>query len=154
MEPPIRILIVVKRSATAWREAWDEPQKTITRVLKHLGHNRLVSPDDVYNSSDCRFIAVERWDSRVYIACDLFNTNYNLRDAHLEGENELPVRVVYQRGHGNIITTTEPREIGQLGDQLRSIHDMHGWDEGPPYKIDHANGAYPVYPNPRSVVYR
>lgn len=154
MEPPIRILIVVKRSAPALLEAWDEPQKTITRVLKHLGYARLVSPDDVYDSSDCRFIAVERWDSHVFIVCDLFNINYNVRDAHLDGENELPVRVVYQRGHSNNIKTTELRQIGQLGDQLRSIHDMHGWNEGPPYKIDHANGAYPVYASPRSVVYR
>ncbi|KND90646.1 hypothetical protein TOPH_04717 [Tolypocladium ophioglossoides CBS 100239] len=155
-EPPIRILIIVKKSALAWREAWEEPQKIITQVLRHLKYDKLVSPDDVYNSPDCRFIAVERWDSHTFIACDLFNVNYNLLDAHLDGKNELPIMVVRisQGDHSNIIKTKEPQAISQVNDQIRHIHDMHGWNNGPPFKIDHANGAHPVYFSPRSVVYK
>ena len=159
MESPIRILVIVKKSPLAWRQAWEEPQKIITQVLTHLKYDRLVSPDDVYNSSDCRFIAVERWDSHVLIVCDLFNINYNPDDAHLDGKNELPVRVVRiyeggQGGHSNIIKAKDPQAIGRLGDEIRSIHDMHGWKTGPPYMIDHADGVYPVYHSPRSLVYR
>lgn len=151
-ELPIRILIDVKESARARQEAWDEPQKIITKVLEHLGYNRLVSPDDEYNSSDCRFIAVERWDSRVYIVFDLFNINYNYHDAHLDGKNELPVIMVRQRD--DIIKAKGPQTIRRVGNELRDIHDMNGWDKRPPYKIDHANGAYPVYYSPRSMVRR
>ena len=159
-EPPIRILIVVRKSARttqeAWaratQEAWDEPQKIITKVLQHLGYNKLVSANNEYDSSDCRFLAVERWDALVYIIFDLFNINYNPDNAHLHGENELPVRVVRQRD--GILKAKEPQAIGKVGDELRDIHDMHGWNKGPPYKIDHANGAYPVYWSPRSLVYR
>ncbi|EGU77182.1 hypothetical protein IWW34DRAFT_811353 [Fusarium oxysporum f. sp. albedinis] len=155
MESPVRILIIVKRSALAWQQAWEEPQKLITQVLKHLQYNSLVSPDDLYNSSSCRFLAIERWDSHTFIVCDLFNTSYNPLDAHQEGNNELPVKVVRicQGDQSDIIKAKEPQAIGRVDEQLRSIHDMHGWNEGPPYKIDHADGKYPIYTKPRSMVY-
>ncbi|RKK10493.1 hypothetical protein BFJ66_g17055 [Fusarium oxysporum f. sp. cepae] len=155
MESPVRILIIVKRSALAWQQAWEKPQKLITQVLKHLQYNSLVSPDDLYNSSSCRFLAIERWDSHTFIVCDLFNTSYNPLDAHQEGNNELPVKVVRicQGDQSDIIKAKEPQAIGRVDEQLRSIHDMHGWNEGPPYKIDHADGKYPIYTKPRSMVY-
>lgn len=156
MEIPIRVLIIVKRSPLIWKQAWDEPQKIITQVLKHLKYDRLVSPEDAYSSSDCRFMAVERWDSHVFIICDLFNIDYNPLDAHLAGKNELPVRVVrvYQGPHTNIIKSREPQAIGKVGDELRIIHDVHGWNTGPPYKIDHADGVHPVYRKPRSLAHK
>ncbi|EFY91115.1 hypothetical protein MAC_02786 [Metarhizium acridum CQMa 102] len=155
MESPVRVLIIVKqRSVRLWQEAWEEPQKMISKVLMHLNYNSLVSTDDKYNSSDCRFIAVERWDSVVFIVCDLFNINYNHLNAHLDGKNELPVIIarVSQGEHGYIIKTREPQESKLLGDRVRSLHDMHGWTEGVPYKIDHANGVHPIYYNPRSLL--
>lgn len=155
MESPVRILVIVKKSPLAWQQAWEEPQKLITQVLKHLHYDWLVSQDDRYDSSNCRFMAVERWDSHIFIICDLFHTDYDPLNAHLRGNNELPVQMVriYQGGQSNIIKTKEPQAISEVGEQLRSIHDMHGWNEGPPYKIDHANGKYPVYNSPRSRVY-
>lgn len=41
---------------------------------------------------------------------------------------------------GPLLKSKEARAIGQVGDELRSIHDMHGWNTRPPYKIDHADG--------------
>jgi hypothetical protein len=38
-----------------------------------------------------------------------------------------------------------------LNDQIRDIHDSHGWEQPVPFKIDHANGLFPVYYNPRSL---
>jgi hypothetical protein len=156
VEPPTRILIIVKKGPLVWRRAWEEPQKIITQILTHLEYNKLVSPDDVYDTSDCRFIAVERWDSHTFIVCDLFNINYNPEDAHLDGKNELPVRMVriYESDHRNSIKAKKPQMIDELGEKVRNIHDMHGWNTSPPYKIDHANGAYPIYQNPRSLKYR
>jgi hypothetical protein len=153
MELPTRILIIVKKGPIVWRRAWEEPQKIITQILTHLKYNKLVSPDDVYDTSDCRFIAVERWDSHTFIVCDLFNINYNPKDAHLDGKNELPVRMV-RIYEGDRIKAKEPQTIDELGEKVRNIHDMHGWNTSPPYKIDHANGAYPIYRNPRSLKYR
>jgi len=155
-ESPIRILIIVKKSDPAWLQAWEEPQKTITQVLKHLKYDRLVSPDDVYNSSDCRFIVVERWDSHVFIVCDLFNINYDPLNAHLDGKNELPVMVVRicQGDHSSVVKAKELQAIDRVGEQLRSFHDLHGWNDSPPYRIDHANGVHPVYHSQRSLVYR
>ncbi|KAG4283323.1 hypothetical protein FPRO04_13258 [Fusarium proliferatum] len=155
MESPVRILIIVKKRALAWQQAWEEPQKLITQVLKHLQYDSLVSLDDLYDSSTCRFLAIERWDSHTLIVCDLFNTSYDPLNAHQEGNNELPVKVVRicQGNQSDIIKAKEPQAIGQVDEQLRSIHDMHGWNEGPPYKIDHADGKYPIYIQPRSMVY-
>lgn len=59
------MLVVVKRNAPAWKEIWEEPQKIITRILKHLKYYELVSQNDNYDGSDCRFIAFERWDSHI-----------------------------------------------------------------------------------------
>lgn len=155
MESPLRVLIIVKqRSVRLWQEAWDDPQKMISKVLRHLKYDSLVSTDDEYNTSDCRLIAVERWDSVVFIICDLFNINYNHLDAHQDGKNELPVMTVRvsQGDKSCIIKTNEPREIKFVGDQVRGIHDAHGWAKGLPYKIDHANGVHPIYHNPRSML--
>ncbi|OBS16039.1 hypothetical protein FPOA_13239 [Fusarium poae] len=155
MESPVRILIIVKKRALAWQQAWEEPQKLITQVLKHLQYDSLVAPDDLYDSSRCRFLAIERWDSHTFIVCDLFNTSYNHLNAHQEGNNELPVKLVRicQGNQSDIVKAKEPQAIGQVDEQLRRIHDMHGWNEGPPYKIDHADGKYPIYIQPRSMVY-
>jgi hypothetical protein len=83
-----RLIIVKQRSTRLRQEAWDEPQKMISKVLMHLKYDDIVSTDDKYNSPNCRFIAVERWDSVVFIVCDLFNINYNQLNAHLDGKNE------------------------------------------------------------------
>ncbi|KAH7324257.1 hypothetical protein B0I35DRAFT_423808 [Stachybotrys elegans] len=88
MESPTRILVIVKhKHLDGWKQAWDEPQKIITCVLKKLHYDHLISLDDTYDSSDCRFIAVERWDPLVFLVFDLFNVEYNHLDAHLAGKN-------------------------------------------------------------------
>lgn len=101
-------------------------------------------------------MAVERWDEMIFIVCDLFNTEYNCCDAYLDGMNELPVQLVRIRpGSSNdTIKVREPQVINQVGHLLRDIHDMHGWEDSPPYKVDHADGKYPVYNSPRSLVYK
>jgi hypothetical protein len=46
-ESPIRILITVKqRHPQIWQEAWEQPEKMISSVLKYLKYDNLVSPDD------------------------------------------------------------------------------------------------------------
>ncbi|KAJ9130181.1 hypothetical protein NKR23_g12313 [Pleurostoma richardsiae] len=99
---------------------------------------------------------VERWDSHVFIVCDLFNINYDPLNAHLDGKNELPVMVVRicQGDHSSVVKAKELQAIDRVGEQLRSFHDLHGWNDSPPYRIDHANGVHPVYHSPRSLVYR
>ncbi|KAI9150584.1 hypothetical protein HJFPF1_10358 [Paramyrothecium foliicola] len=155
MDLPLRLLIIVKqRNVQVFQEAWEEPQKIISKVLEHLEYDKLVSPNDKYDSSDCRFIAVERWDSDIFIVCDLFNVNYRHEDAHLHGKNELPVRVVRvsQSDQCYRIRAREAQEIKVLDSQIQSSHDSDGWEEGVPFKIDHANGLCPVYYNPRSLL--
>ncbi|OAA51464.1 hypothetical protein NOR_00057 [Metarhizium rileyi] len=154
MASPLRVLIIVKqRSRSLWQEAWDQPQGIISKVLIHLKYDSLVSTDSEYNSPDCRFIAVERWDSVVFIVFDLFNVDYNYLDAHLDGKNELPVMTVRvsQGDNACIFKTRRVEATKRLGDEIRRLHDKHGWTESLPYKIDHANGVYPIYFNPRSL---
>lgn len=54
-----RVLISGKMSMSPFKNAWEEPQKTITQVLKHLEYGKLISPNDIYDSYGCRFLAVE-----------------------------------------------------------------------------------------------
>lgn len=143
---PMRILVVVKRqkSEQAWREAWDDPGKLITRALRHLKHDELVSPEDEYNGPNCRFMAVSRWDPLTFLAFDLFHTGYNALEAHLEGRDELPITPIHLR-RANKLKSYPPQPIGHVNGVIRRAHDMHGWDARPPYRIDHANGVHPTY---------
>ncbi|KZZ90239.1 hypothetical protein AAL_07340 [Moelleriella libera RCEF 2490] len=155
-EAPLRLLVIVKRGPEVWQQAWDEPQKIITRVLKRLKYNSLISPNNVYDSPECRFMAVSRWDSVVFLVCDLFNFDYNHETAHLEGNNELPVKVVRVRQHRSrdgivIKARAPPQAIARVGEALRDFHRSNGWDVYPPFKVDHANGVWPVYTHSRSV---
>jgi hypothetical protein len=152
---PLRLLIIVKRNSTqAWQEAWQAPKTIISCVLKHLKLDKLASLVDSDDSTGCRFMAVERWDSVVWIVCDLFNDNYKHDDAHLAGKNDLPVKKVYVNGgdSGYIIKARKEREIRVVGDRIREAHDMHGWEDRVPFIVDHADGACPVYDNPRSLL--
>ncbi|KAH7359001.1 hypothetical protein B0T11DRAFT_285551 [Plectosphaerella cucumerina] len=147
---PTRLLIDIKDNGVfSFQQAWDEPQKVITRVLTYLGHDRLVSPDDVYNGNNCRFMALDRWDQRIFMLCDLFNADYNFLEANLEGNNELPV-VVVKISHDTIRSKKIPQHIGMVGTSLRELHDFHGWEKRPPFSVDHANGAYPTFALTRS----
>lgn len=126
----------------------------ITRVLRRLQHKSLVSPDDEYDGPECRFMAVERWDSVVFIVVDLFNTDYNHQDAHLEGKNELPVRVAnvsYRVGQYKVRVRETTQVLGRVGERIRELHDHNGWDQRVPFRTDHANGACPRYSSPRSM---
>lgn len=156
LESPTRILIKVRRRCPGWDQAWKEPQKTITQVLRSLNYDKLITPDDVYNSPACRFMAVERWDSHTFIVVDLFNHDYDYSEAHLPGKNILPVRIVSisQGVDGLRFKAQEPRAIPAIDEELRVAHDHHGWKVEPPYKIDHANGTHPVYWKPRSAVHK
>jgi hypothetical protein len=154
MDSPLRLLIILQQgNAQLLQEAWEEPQQIISKALEHLKYGHLVSQNDRYDSSECRCMAVERWDTAVFIVCDLFNSDYKHKDAHLDGKNELPVRVVRvsQSEHGCRIRARELQELKYLNDQIRDIHDSHGWEQPVPFKIDHANGLFPVYYNPRSL---
>ena len=100
-------------------------------------------------------MAIERWDSVVWIVRDLFNTSYKHEDAHLAGKNELPVKKVYvsRDNGGYTLRVKKEREIGMVGNLIRDIHDKHGWKDRVPFVVDHANGAYPIYENPRSLLH-
>jgi hypothetical protein len=105
------------------------------------------------DTSDCRFIAVDRWDPVVFIVFDLFNIQYDHLDAHLDGKNELPVRVVRisQGDNRYLIKASEAQHIKYLSDEVRNLHESHGWEERVPFRIDHYNGAYPTYYHPRAL---
>jgi hypothetical protein len=154
---PMRILVTIKPRALVWDEAWENTERTITRVLKFLKHDRLISAeaDHKYDSSDCRFLAVERWDAKIFIVFDLFNTDYDYLTAHLPSKNdELPmIHVRISKGSdGDIFRKNTVPQVELMSEELRRLHDHQGWVP-PPYKEDHANGTHPVYWNPRSLVY-
>ncbi|CAG9944603.1 unnamed protein product [Clonostachys rosea f. rosea IK726] len=81
-----------------------------------------------------------------------YNTDYKFLEAHLDGKNELPVNMVRISSRGTIKVEETPRTIDRVDAELGRAHDLHGWDQHPPYMIHRADGAYPVYWNPRWVV--
>ena len=127
-----------------WEQAWHEPQKLITQVLLRLKHDDLVSADHLYAGEACRFIGVERWDSRTYLVCDLFHRDYNPDEAHEHGKNNLPVQIVRisERSNGTRIRVHEPQKMAEVDERLRDAHDMRLLPrERVPYRIDFADTA-------------
>lgn len=149
-DEPKRILVTVKRRApeSTWREAWEAPHKIVTRALRHLKYDRLVSDDEAYDTPDCRLLAIERWDSLLFIVFDLFNTAYDPLTAHMPGTNELPVTMV-RISSKDRPRSYPPQPIGRVGESVRLAHNMHGWEARPPYWEDHADGVHPTYYNAR-----
>lgn len=151
---PVRLLIIIKRSQrNLYEEAWARPRCIITQVLQHLNYDTQSMSNEAYDGPDCRFMAMERWNRRIFIVCDLFNHHYDFLKAHLPGSNELPIRTVYLRDTGGVVDfrVGEFQSIHQVDEALRSLHENHGWEASPPFLVDHADGAYPVYWNPRSL---
>lgn len=152
-QKPTRVLISLRRDRTPdneWQEAWESPQKLVTRALHHLKGDDLISPQDEYASPTCRFMAVERWDPVMFLVFDLFNVEYDFLRAHHDGRDELPV-VPVRLTRGGKLKSYPPQPLGLVNESIRGFHHSNGWDVRPPYWVDHADGAVPTHWHPRSI---
>lgn len=134
---PIRYCIIVNSNHAVWQRAWNDPQAIITQVLRHFQHDELISiisTDGSYDSSDCRLLVVERWQTHTFLVCNLYNSNYDFDNAHLEGNNELPVKMVsIQKSKMKMWWSTAMEQM--VNKALREAHNKHGWETHPPYSV-------------------
>lgn len=71
--------------------------------------------------------------------------------AHLSGENNLPVVAVFFGAHEKAFVAGPPM-ANKVNADLRAVHNSTGVGSEPPFFVDHADGAVPVYYNPRTLV--
>jgi hypothetical protein len=96
----------------------------------------------------------ERWSSRTYIVFDIFHDQYDPSTAHVPGQNDLPVTLIFLSKKGKEESASvgiAPRQIeDKVNNDVRDIHDATRLGSRPPFSVDHMNGNVPCYPNPRT----
>ncbi|POR38381.1 Uncharacterized protein TPAR_01432 [Tolypocladium paradoxum] len=147
-----RVLIDVSPRSRHWTDAWIASEQVVAVALRAIQDK--VSdkvPFDTDTEHDCRLLAIERWNNRTHIVCDIFHDTYDPDAAHLPGQNSLPV-IMVSLGKTETVCASSP--VGKtVNDAIRKLHDSFGWGSRPPFKVDHADGKVPYYANPRSLVY-
>jgi len=150
---PRRVLVSVSRKSPHYSNAWTSCQEVIHVALRVMSEQGMIAstPDDVLQY---QLLATERWDLRTYIVFDMFNELYDPDTAHLPGRNDLPVISVFLHGSGKQDASTAGKPIESwVNREIRDIHNSTGPQSRPPFKIDHANGNVPYYPNPRTCIH-
>jgi hypothetical protein len=114
-----------------------------------MQEKHLVSPDTPNDPCAIKFLATERWDIRTYIVFDVFHDSYDPDNAHLPGENDLPVISVFlsQKESASIAGRPIANKVNR---DIRALHNATGPGSRPPFFVDHADGQVPFYPNPRT----
>ncbi|GIK04693.1 terpene cyclase [Aspergillus viridinutans] len=96
-----------------------------------------------------RFLAVEVFHDRTYMAFDINHHDYNFRTAH-QDKTALPVYVLRRVHKGrNWALVRLPQEDGRLCTRLADLHRAHGYDVELPIVED--NTSMIVHANPRSL---
>lgn len=153
MATATRVFVSVSRKSSHYDSAWDSPDSIVQFGLQVVKENKLLSYD---RPPTPRLLAKERWQ-RIHIVFDVFNDTYDPTTAHLAGQNDLPVIVVYLSGgsrdedenKASIACASLREEVNRT---IRDLHDWNGNGSQPPFAVDHANGNIPTYLNPRSLI--
>jgi len=147
-----RVFVSVSPKSSHFNSAWDSPESVIRFALQILKDSNLSSWD---TPPSHRFIAKERWH-RIHIIFDIFNDAYTPQNAHLPGENDLPVIAVSLSGTSyddqNKISTAPTNLRDEVNQTIRDFHNWHGNGSQAPFAVDHADGNIPTYPHPRTLI--
>jgi hypothetical protein len=144
-----RVAIIVSKRSPHWLKAWASSDEVIAIALKLIHEERLIEFDAQNDASAVRVLAKERWDLRTYIVFDVFHHAYDPDNAHLQGQNELPVILVFL-GREESASVAGTPIANKVNNDIRTIHDATGPGSRPPFVVDHKDGKVPFYPNPRS----
>lgn len=150
-----RVLVKVSRRSPSpsYDDAWKFPEKIIHAAVNLMRECHFLPPDSAPNPL---FVAKDRWSNATRIVFDLFHDTYNPDDAHLPGQNDLPVIVVYftSKGKANPQSIQKAKagvEV-EVNKTIRDLYDMNGFGSRPPFAEDHTNGNVPTYFNSRSLI--
>lgn len=150
---PRRIVVIIKPKNEFFSKAWDSSKEVIEHALRLIGEDSLVSPTGDYsNPSACLFLGVERWDRLIFVLLDIYHDNYQPDEAHLPGNNDLPVISIRLGAKNARVKTAPPPHATRTNKRLEELHDSFGIRSRPPFFEDHANGKHPVYWMPRKSI--
>jgi len=144
-----RVLVVVSRQSPHWLTAWASSDELIDVAFRLLRIKKLIPSDTENDSSTVMFLAKERWDLRTFLVFDIFHNTYNADDAHLPGQNDLPVISIFLGRKESAGIAGRPM-ANKVNADIRALHNATGPGSRPPFVVDHADGNVPFYPNPRT----
>jgi hypothetical protein len=144
-----RVAIIVSKRSPHWLKAWASSDEVIAIALKLVHEEGLIEFDAQNDASAVRVLAKERWDLRTYIVFDVFHHTYEPDNAHLRGQNDLPVISVFL-GAKECASVAATPMANKVNKDIRTIHDATGPGSRPPFVVDHKDGKVPFYSNPRS----
>ena len=146
MQGATRILVIISRASSHW-DTRRQPE-AIEKAIFALAQSHEVLHLDP-ETCNIRFIAEERWDTRVFLIFDINNSHYESSTAHLPGQNDLSVIVVHLSKKETMYQAS-PQTRNKVNNDLRMLHKSSGIGSEPPFDVDHTDGNIPFYLNPRS----
>lgn len=133
---PTRVLVLVRGNS----KYHGEPDSVI---IEHA-----LSILDI-SGAQSLYLAREDWGRTIQFVFDIFHASYDFTTAHTI--HDIAV-VVVSLGEKNerrwFASRPQQKEVNKT---VAHLHDLNGWETRPPYLANHANGAIPVYDNPRNM---
>lgn len=139
LKQPVRMCISLTESSPYW----DAPKSTLEHVLKEIGCGSSCS-------KEAKFLVEQKWEKHVFLIYDFFYADYDQATAHLPEKNRIPVLKVDSRAEMTI-QIAKPAFRARVNRDVAWIHNVNGYDAGPPYLDDHSGGQVPVHKEPRDV---
>lgn len=84
----------------------------------------------------------------MHLVFDLFHPSYDFDTAH-RILHDMPVLVVSLGRNNERRWFAQPAMQEQVNKEVADLHYFNGWDKFPPFYASHAQGAVPIYHNPR-----
>jgi len=147
---PRRVYVKVSNESPYFDVVWTCYNEIILAVVAILKEEKMIHEDAANNSSSFRALAIDRYNTRIFVVFDIHNLKYNFEDAHLEGKNNLPVIAVSLSRERNHVFTASPLLMNTVNESIRRLHDINGFHGELPFREDHAKGCWPSYSEPRS----
>ena len=95
------------------------------------------------------YLAREDWDRCKNFVFDVFHASYNFDTAHQAVE--VTVIMVTLGGKKDSKWLANPILKTQVNEQIAELHESNGWKNQPPFFVNRAGGAIPMYESPRSI---
>jgi hypothetical protein len=133
----VRITVLIYRHNTNYESAWDHTEEIIKLAIGTLHEENFILHKPIAEKDVC-FLKLQMFDSGVTILFDIFYTEFNVKTAHLYGQ-ELPVIVVVMKRRGLCVFEANDKQQSKANWEIRKSFNQSGTGSIPPFRIDFRN---------------
>lgn len=149
-QKPLRVLVIVSQRSALWSKARESAEDLVPAAIQLVKDNQLYSSTHEILVPAARFVAMQKWRTRIFFVFDICHFSYDPQLGHLPEHNRLPVVVARfsKKQNAYVANAWISRRVNR---DVALLHNANGFGAVPPFVEDHTLGKVPEYLHPRDV---